>query len=39
MLDGLIKWLKVVRVTEARKSTKDRHALKVMIIYANEHDT
>ena len=39
MLDGLTKWLKVGRVTEALKATRDRDAWKVMIAFAKEHDT
>ena len=39
MLDGLTKWLKVGRVTEALKATRDRDAWKVTIAYANEHGT
>ena len=39
MLDGLTKWLKEGRVTEALKAMKDRDAWKVMITYAEEHDT
>ena len=37
--DGLIKWLKVGRVTEALKATKGRDSWKVMIAYAKEHGT
>ena len=36
MLDGLTKWLKVVRVTEPLKATRDRDVWKVMITYAND---
>ena len=39
MLDGLTKWLKVGRVTEALEATWDRDAWKVMIVYAKEHGT
>ena len=37
MLDGLTKWLKVGRVTEALKTTRDGDVRKVMIAYAKEH--
>ena len=39
MLDGLTKWLKVGRVTEGLKTTRDRDAWKVMIAFAKEHGT
>ena len=40
ILDGLTKWLKVGRVKEALKATRDRDAWKVIITYANkEHGT
>ena len=39
MLDGLTKWLKVGRVTEALKATRGRGVWKVMIAYAKEHGT
>ena len=38
-LDGMKKWLKVGRVTEALKAASERDALKVMITYAKEHGT
>ena len=39
MLDGLTKWLKVHRVTQALKATRDRDARKVMIAYTKEDST
>ena len=39
VLDGLTKWFRVGRVTEALKATRDRDARKVMIAYTNEHGT
>ena len=39
MLDGLTKWLKVRRVTEALKATRDRGSWKVIIAYAKEYRT
>ena len=39
MLDGLTKWLKLRRMTEALKATKNKDAWKVMIAYAKEHGT
>ena len=39
MLDGLTKCLKVGRVTEEFKATRERDALKVMIAYAQEQGT
>ena len=38
-MDGLTKRLKVGRVTEALKPTRDRDAWKVMIAYTKEHGT
>ena len=38
-MDGLTKWLKVGRVTEALKVKKDMDAWKVMIAYAKEYST
>ena len=37
MFDRLTKWLKVGRMTEAVKATRDRDAGKVMIAYAKDH--
>ena len=39
ILDGLPKWLKVRRVKEALKVTKDRDTWKVMIVWAKAHGT
>ena len=39
MLGGLTEWLKVGRVTEALKMTRERDVWKVMIAYAEEHYT
>ena len=39
ILDGLTKWLKVARVTEALKAMRDRDVWKVMISFAEEHGT
>ena len=39
MLDGLTKWLKVGRVTDALKAMRDRDARKVMMTYAKERGT
>ena len=39
MLDGLTKWLKVGRVTDALKATRDREAWKVMVAHTKEHGT
>ena len=39
MLDGLTKWLKVGRVTEALEASRDRDAWKVMIAYAKLKST
>ena len=39
MLGGLTNWLKVGRVTQALKATRNRDAWKVMITYAREHGT
>ena len=39
MLDGLTKKLKVGRVTEEVKATRDRDAQEVMVAYAKEHGT
>ena len=39
MMDGLTKWLKVGRMTEALKARRDRDVWKVMIAYAKEHGT
>ena len=39
MLDGLTKWLKLGRLTEALKARRDRDACKVMIPDAKEHGT
>ena len=39
MIDGLTKRLKVGRVTEALKVTRDRCAWNLMIAYAKEHST
>ena len=39
MLSGPTKWLKVGRVTEALKATRDRDAWKVTTAYAKEHGT
>ena len=39
MLDGLTKWLKVGRLTDALKATRHSDALKVMIAYTKEQDT
>ena len=39
MLDGLTKWLKVGRVTDALKVTTHRDVWKVMITYAKGQDT
>ena len=39
VLDGPTNWLKVERVTESQKATRDRDAWKVMITYAKEHGT
>ena len=38
-VDGLSKWLKVGRVTDILKATRDRDAWKVMVAYAKEHST
>ena len=38
MLDGLTKWFKLGRVTEALRARRDRDVWKVMIAYAGEHD-
>ena len=35
MLDGLSKWLKIGRVTDALKVTRNRDAWKVMIVYTS----
>ena len=37
VLDGLTKWLKVGRVTDAQEATRDRDAWKVKIAHAKEH--
>ena len=39
MLDRITKWLNVGRGTDSLKATRDRDAWKVMIAYAEEHDT
>ena len=39
MWDGLTKWLKIARMTEALKATRDRDVLKVMITYSEKHST
>ena len=36
---GKTKWLRVARVTEALKWSKDRDVWKVTIAYAKEHGT
>ena len=37
MMGELAEWLKVGRMTEALKATRDRDACKVMIAYTEEH--
>ena len=39
MLDGLTKWLKVGRETDALKMMRNRDAWKVMIAYAKENSS
>ena len=39
MLDGLTQWIKVGRVIEALKTTRDRDSWEVMIAYSKEHGT
>ena len=39
MLDGITKWLKEGRMTEALKVTRDRDTWKVIIAYAKEQGT
>ena len=38
-MDGLTQWLKLGRVTEGLKVSKNTDAWKVMIAYAKEHCT
>ena len=39
MMDGLTQWIKVGRVTETLKTTRERDSWEVMIAYSKEHGT
>ena len=39
MLDGLTQWIKIGRVIEALKTTRDRDSWEVMIAYSKERGT
>ena len=39
LMDGLTKWFKVGRVTDALEATRNRDAQKVIINYTKEHGT